>query len=176
MKTRWWLAIVLLVALVCVAGGAWFSHKVFGPEVQVVEKVVTKEVPKETVRYVTQTKVQYVPKEVDKVTGKVESTDVEATLPPPKVTVKVNGKPQEFDLVSSEDQKFDKGKLVLEQVHDLNIQVQVPTPPVKKYQVDVGYGNNGPAVGVHGRLGNSDVGWWLHGDKESQSIGLSIRF
>ena len=73
MKTRWWLAILLLVALVCVAGGAWFSHKVFGPEVQVVEKIVPKEVPKETIRYVTQTKVQYVPKEVDKVTGKVES-------------------------------------------------------------------------------------------------------
>lgn len=177
MKARWWLLALVAVALISGAVGVWGALKFHKPEPQVIEKVTVREVPKETIRYVTRTQVQYVPKEVDKVTGKVESTDVEARLMPPKVTVKLNDKIHEFDLLNGETQKFQDGKLVLEQASDLNINIKAPEPSPKRYQLALGYGTNGIAVGVQGRLGkNSDVGWWIHGDGEAVSAGLSIRF
>lgn len=73
----------------------------------------------------TQTTLKYVPKEKNE-DGTLENTDFEATIPQNKVVVKVNGKKQSFNLQQNETQKFEKGKLVLEQESTLNLDIKVP--------------------------------------------------
>lgn len=72
-----------------------------------------------------QTVLKYVPKEKNS-DGTLENTDFEATIPQNKVVVKVNGKKQSFNLQQNETQKFEKGKLVLEQESTLNLDIKVP--------------------------------------------------
>ena len=80
----------------------------------------------------TKTTVSYVPKErelvyVDNVPTYVkEDTDVEASIEKPTVTVKVNGKTQKFDLQQNETQKFENGKVVLDQKSTVEFDVKVP--------------------------------------------------
>lgn len=167
MKIRWWL-LIALVAGAIFAGGLWLGSTKVKPEVVTVVKTVEKPVIKETVKYVTQTQVKYVSKKQG------EKTDVELNVPPPKVHVTLNDKPYSFDLLANENQKFDKGKLVLEQSGDIKIIIKEEKP--KNFNVGIGYGSSGISGTIGGQIGNSDLGWWLYGDKESQSIGLSIRF
>lgn len=80
----------------------------------------------------TKTTVSYVPKErefvyVDNVPMYVqEDTDVEASIEKPTVTVKVNGKTQQFDLQQNETQKFENGKVVLDQKSTVEFDIKVP--------------------------------------------------
>ena len=80
----------------------------------------------------TKTTVSYVPKEkklvyVDNVPTYVqEDTDVEANIEKPAVIVKVNGKKQQFDLQQNETQKFENGKVVLDQKSTVEFDIKVP--------------------------------------------------
>ena len=87
----------------------------------------------------TKTTVSYVPKEkelvyVDNVPTYVrEDTDVEANIEKPTVTVKVNGKKQKFDLQQNETQKFENGKVVLDQKSTVEFDIKVP----ERHELDV---------------------------------------
>ena len=80
----------------------------------------------------TQTAVSYVPKQkelcyINNVPTYVkEDTDVEANIEKPAVTVKVNGKTQKFNLQQNEIQKFEDGKVVLNQKSTVEFDVKVP--------------------------------------------------
>lgn len=80
----------------------------------------------------TQTTVSYVPKQkelryINNVPTYVkEDTDVEANIKKPAVTVKVNGKTQKFNLQQNETQKFEDGKVVLNQKSTVEFDVKVP--------------------------------------------------
>jgi len=82
----------------------------------------------EKIRTVTQTEIQYVPKEVyiqSDGTKTVEKTDVQAEIKQPTVNVKVNGKPYEFSLLQGESQKFEQGKVSLAQSSEIGISLEV---------------------------------------------------
>ena len=72
----------------------------------------------------TKTTFGYVPKAT--INGVKEETDVEAVVEQPKVTVKVNGKDHKFDLKQTETQKFQDGKVVMEQKSEVVFDVKVP--------------------------------------------------
>lgn len=72
----------------------------------------------------TKTTVGYVKKEF--INGIKEDTDVEANIEQPKVTVKVNGKKQQFDLKQTETKKFEDGKVVVDQKSEVTFDVKVP--------------------------------------------------
>jgi hypothetical protein len=72
----------------------------------------------------TKTTVGYVKKEI--INGVKEDTDVEANIEQPKVTVKVNGKKQQFNLKQNETQKFEDGKVVMNQTSEVTFDVKVP--------------------------------------------------
>ena len=63
------------------------------------------------------TAVSYVPKVYPR------DSDVEITKAPPKVTASFNGTQHTFDAVQGETQKFDKGKLVVDQSSTLTVDV-----------------------------------------------------
>ena len=168
MKNKWWILLIGIVAALCLIFGIWWGQHKIKPEVITVTKTIEKPVIKEIIKYKTQTQVKYIPK------ANGESTDVELNIPHPKVNVKLNDKPYSFDLLSEESQKFEKGKLVLDQSGDINITIKEEKP--KNFQVGLGYGTNGLSGTIGSQIGKSDLGWWIYGDKESQAIGLSIRF
>lgn len=80
----------------------------------------------------TKTTLAYVPKEKELVyrdnvpTYVTEDTDVEANIEQPHVTVKVNGKKQQFNLQQNEAQKFEDGKVVMNQTSEVTFDVKVP--------------------------------------------------
>jgi len=80
----------------------------------------------------TKTTVSYVPKQkelryINNIPTYVkEDTDVEANIEKPAVTVKVNGKTQKFNLQQNETQKFEDGKVVLNQKSTVEFDVKVP--------------------------------------------------
>jgi hypothetical protein len=80
---------------------------------------------KEVVKTVTQTEVVYVPKETDPATGQPEKTDVQAEIKQPTVNVKVNGQPYSFGLLQGETQKFERGKITLDQASEIGIKLEV---------------------------------------------------
>ena len=88
---------------------------------------VEKPVVRETIRTNTLTEIQYVEKEVDPITGRREATDVETNIKQPSIGVKVNGKPYEFGLLQGETQKFENGKIVMNQESTIKFEVEVPT-------------------------------------------------
>lgn len=101
--------VVLLVAGLSFFAG-WKACQHFGANV--VEKPVTvteiKEV-KVPVAAETKTQVQYVPKE------SAHDADVQITSHKPQVVVDYNGQQTKFATLDNEQQKFDKGKLKVEQ-------------------------------------------------------------
>ena len=101
--------IVLLIAGLSFFAG-WKACQHFGANV--VEKPVTvteiKEV-KVPVATETKTEVQYVPKE------STHDADVQITSHKPQVVVDYNGQQTKFATLDNEQQKFDKGKLKVEQ-------------------------------------------------------------
>ena len=75
------------------------------------------------------TSIQYVPKAMvqnDSGAWVQEDTDVELNQAKPQVSVKVNGKTTKFDLQSNETQKFQNGKLQVDQTNTINFDVKVP--------------------------------------------------
>lgn len=107
-----WKYLLTFVVAFCIG---YFIHQ---PRVIYEHIPVTKEVPVVTTK--NQTEFVYVPKKHE------EDADVEATIEQPKVSVKVNGQDHKFDLVQGETQKFENGKLVMNQQSQITFDLNVP--------------------------------------------------
>ena len=110
-----WYTLLLVVSFIC----GYYYHK---PPIQYVvsEKIVTKDVPVLSTKTNTVTEIQYVPKLNE------NDSDVDVRIDKPQVSVKVNGQDHKFNLVQDETQKFDKGKVVLDQNSTVVFDVKVP--------------------------------------------------
>lgn len=120
--------------------------------------------------------IKYVPKEV--IGGVVEDTDVEIAEQPKKVTVKVNGKKHKFDMLETENQKFEKGKLVVEKENSISLDLRTPPEPKYKLGVEAVAGTDevGAGVVVTHKFNNhaeADVYWHPIGDK---AVGARVKF
>lgn len=100
-----------------------------------------------------------------------EKTDVELTAAKPKVTVSVNGQQRQLELATKENQKFEKGKLVITEESQLRLDIKTPQP---RFNLGVGWGTHGPALTLGGRLGGGPAGWWLYGDRRTMAGGLTV--
>lgn len=109
-----WKYLLTFVVAFCIG---YFIHQ---PRVIYEHIPVTKEVPVVNTVTKTQTEFVYVPKEHE------EDADVEATIEQPKVSVRVNGQDHKFDLVQGETQKFEDGKLVMNQQSQITFDLKVP--------------------------------------------------
>lgn len=123
---------VIAILAICVAlyGGYRMFHRetiVEPPKTPVQTKIATLNSTQQT-----KTTLAYVPKEKELVykdnvpTYVTEDTDVEANIEQPHVTVKVNGKKQQFNLQQNETQKFEDGKVVMNQTSEVTFDVKVP--------------------------------------------------
>lgn len=72
--------------------------------------------------------IQYVPKVIDPFTGQKEKTDVQFDTSKKNVFVKVNGKEHEIVPTVDETQKFENGKLVVEESQRTDIEITGPEP------------------------------------------------
>ena len=122
--------IIILIALFALCWLFYMLHKqthVEQPTPTLQPKIINE---KATID--TKTTVSYVPKEIELVyvdnvpTYVQEDTDVEANIEKPAVVVKVNGKTQKFDLQENETQKFENGKVVLDQKSTVEFDIKVP--------------------------------------------------
>lgn len=116
----------------------------------------------------TAKEIVYVPKEAG------EKTDVQIEAVKPAVTVTVNGRETEFKTLTEEKQKFEKGKLVI--TEETQLKLEIKTPPQPRYSLGVGWGTNGAALTVGGRLGGGPAGWWLYGDRRTVAAGIMLPF
>lgn len=145
--------IIFLIALFAFCGLFYILHRqtYVEPSTPTVQPKIMNE--KATVG--TKTTVAYVPKERELVyvnnvpTYVKEDTDVEANIEKPAVTVKVNGKKQKFDLQQNETQKFEDGKVVLDQKSTVEFDIKVP----ERHELDV-YGQEEFRAGkFHSQVG-----------------------
>lgn len=110
-------AFVLALVLVSFAAG-WFCCCKFDANVVEVEKTVTKEIPIEVpVQVKGDTEIVYVEKESP------DDSDVQITNTKPSISVDFNGQKTEFQTLDNETQKFEKGKLKVEQSSSVNLDV-----------------------------------------------------
>jgi hypothetical protein len=100
-----------------------------------------------------------------------EKTDVQIYTAKPVVTVSVNGQQQQFQLKTLEGQKFEKGKLVITEQTQLRLDIKVPQP---RYLLGLGWGSNGLAGNVVGRINDYGSSWWIYGDRRTLAGGLSV--
>lgn len=149
--------IVFVIAIlgICVAlyGGYRMFHRetiVEQPKTPVQTKIATLNNTQQT-----KTTLAYVPKEKELVyrdnvpTYVTEDTDVEANIEQPHVTVKVNGKKQQFNLQQNETQKFEDGKVVMNQTSEVTFDIKVP----ERHELDV-YGQEEFRAGkFHSQVG-----------------------
>ena len=122
--------IIILIALFAFCGLFYMLHR----ETHVEQSTPTLQpkIMNEKATLNTKTTVGYVPKGKELVyrnntpTYVQEDTDVEANIDKPQVTVKVNGQKQKFNLQQNETQKFENGKVVLDQKSTIEFDVKVP--------------------------------------------------
>ena len=149
MKTRTWWIILVICCLLSAVAGSYVTYEYFPRTIKThsVEQPLVREV----VKTQTLTEIQYVEKERDPITGQKENTDFEANVSQPKIGVKVNGKDHEFELLQGETQKFENGKIVMNQESTIKFAVEVPTIH-QKWRVgaysDWTIGDGHPDVGV----------------------------
>ena len=150
LKMRIWLIILTFCFLIGAVTGSYIVYQYFP---RTIEKRVEVEKPifREAVRVETETKLQYVEKEINHLTGQKENTDFQANISRPKIGVKVNGQDHEFDLLQGETQKFENGKIVMNQESAIKFEVEVPTVH-QKWRVgaytDWTVGDDRPDVGA----------------------------
>lgn len=122
--------IIILIALFAFCGLFYMLHR--QTHVEQFTPTVQPKIMNEKATVGTKTTVAYVPKERELVyvnnvpTYVKEDTDVEASIEKPSVVVKVNGKKQKFDLQQNETQKFENGKVVLDQKSTVEFDIKVP--------------------------------------------------
>ena len=122
--------IILIIALFAFCGLFYMFHR--QTHVEQSTPTLQPKIMNEKATVGTKTTVSYVPKEKELVyvnnvpTYVKEDTDVEANIDKPAVTVKVNGKKQKFDLQQNETQKFEDGKVVLDQKSTVEFDIKVP--------------------------------------------------
>ena len=122
--------IIILIALFALCGLFYIFNK--QTHVEQSTPTLQPQIMNEKATLNTKTTVSYVPKErelvyVDNVPTYVkEDTDVEASIEKPAIVVKVNGKKQQFDLQQNETQKFENGKVVLDQKSTVEFDIKVP--------------------------------------------------
>ncbi len=122
--------IILIIALFAFCGLFYIFHR--QTHVEQSTPTLQPKIMNEKATVGTKTTVSYVPKERELVyvnnvpTYVKEDTDVEANIEKPAVTVKVNGKKQKFDLQQNETQKFEDGKVVLDQKSTVEFDIKVP--------------------------------------------------
>ena len=140
---------IWLLAVSFVLGGVFTWH--FFPRTVTVTKTETVEVPvKVAVQEKRETAVSYVPKEIvsvkksgGMVTAAPENTDVEIRNKPSAIQVKVNEKQYSFAPLPEEKHKFDKGKLLVEQSSNVDLNLKIPIQVVDKTKRNaIGYGYN----------------------------------
>ncbi len=115
--------VALIIGLIC---GGLLVYTCF-PRTITKEISIEKPVVETKVEYKDRTQIQYVPKDIiiNPQTGQkeLEKTDVQINKDKTKVYVKVNGKEYAFDLLENEQQKFDDGKITLDQSSTLSVDV-----------------------------------------------------
>lgn len=142
----------------------------------------------EKVKVVTDTQIAYVPKEtihyIDKATGQQvtakESTDVQFDVAKAKVAVKVNGQDHEFDLLQGETQKFQDGKVSMQQTSTVGLDIKIPTIDLTRHNVlTVGAmytdGQINHAIGYTGSVGRIGA-YQIVASKGGQYAGVGIKF
>jgi hypothetical protein len=140
-------------------------------------KIATKEVVKEvrvpvvTTATETKTEVQYVEKETP------DDSDVEVDTAEPKVTV--NGKQYQMEKLPDEINKFDKGKVTVQQGYSIKIDAKDIIPKTPKWGFDIGYSNHGVKTGVEYNF-NRNVSTYIEGtpvpvDNKDRYIGAGLR-
>ena len=122
--------LIILIALFAFCGLFYLTHR--QTHVEQSTPTLQPKIMNEKATLNTKTTVSYVPKQkelryINNVPTYVkEDTDVEANIEKPAVTVKVNGKTQKFNLQQNETQKFEDGKVVLNQKSTVEFDVKVP--------------------------------------------------
>lgn len=122
--------LIIFIALFAFCGLCYLTHR--QTHVEQSTPTLQPKIMNEKAIIGTQTTVSYVPKQkelryINNVPTYVqEDTDVEANIEKPAVTVKVNGKTQKFNLQQNETQKFEDGKVVLNQKSTVEFDVKVP--------------------------------------------------
>ena len=166
MAIRW--QAVAILCVVCLAAGAaagvyWLAPALIQHHYS--ERIIEKQIPvvQEVVKTNTVTEIQYVPKEVivqaDGSTAK-EKTDVEASVAQPSVDVRVNGQPYKFGLLQNETQKFEQGKVSLQQNSQIAVELQIQPHVIdntKTGGIDVFFGRYSGVTIQHKRIG-MDIG------------------
>ena len=124
----------------------------------------------------TKTEIQYIPKEVNKITDTKEKTDVEVNIPKPDLHVKVNGHEAVINKATDEKYIFDENKLQLNQQSYATVDLKIPTiDNTRKWTAGVGYSNHGAAGTVKFPI-YKQVGGWVYGDKKTAAAGIMINF
>ena len=122
--------LIILIALFAFCGLFYLTHR--QTHVEQSTPTLQPKIMNEKATIGTQTTVSYVPKQkelryINNIPTYIkEDTDVEANIEQPAVTVKVNGKTQKFNLQQNETQKFEDGKVVLNQKSTVEFDVKVP--------------------------------------------------
>jgi hypothetical protein len=164
---------VAILCIVCLAVGAAAGVYFIAPALtqhHYTEKVIEREIPvvQEVVKTVTETEVVYVPKEIDPATNETEETDVEAEIEQPTVSVKVNGQPYKFGLLQGESQKFEQGKVTLNQSSEIGINLEVKPQIIdntKTGGIDLFVGKHS-GIGLQFNRIGVDAGVDRHGDQD----------
>lgn len=145
--------LIILIALFAFCGLFYLTHR--QTHVEQSTPTLQPKIMNEKATIGTQTSVSYVPKQkelryINNVPTYVkEDTDVEANIEKPAVTVKVNGKTQKFNLQQNETQKFEDGKVVLNQKSTVEFDVKVP----ERHEINV-YGQEEFRAGkFHSQVG-----------------------
>lgn len=145
--------LIILIALFAFCGLFYLTHR--QTHVEQSTPTLQPKIMNEKATLNTKTTVSYVPKQkelryINNVPTYVkEDTDIEANIEKPAVTVKVNGKTQKFNLQQNETQKFEDGKVVLNQKSTVEFDVKVP----ERHELNV-YGQEEFRAGkLHSQVG-----------------------
>lgn len=145
--------LIILIALFAFCGLFYLTHR--QTHVEQSTPTLQPKIMNEKATLNTKTTVSYVPKQkelryINNIPTYVkEDTDVEANIEKPAVTVKINGKTQKFNLQQNETQKFEDGKVVLNQKSTVEFDVKVP----KRHELNV-YGQEEFRAGkFHSQVG-----------------------
>ena len=120
------------------------------------------------------TTVSYVPKQV--VDGTKEDTDVEVNVNTPKVVAMVNGQRQELALKQKETQKFEDGKVVVDQKSEITLDVKVPERHELNIYTDTVYRGDKFHYGIGIEKQNGKFKYGVHYDLKDKDTMVYARY